>query len=212
MLLINWKAQLIFDLSFDISNRVFWVHLEVKCPTTALLRFDEDLHTLSEFEDQGRSILDIVMSEWTLIIEPLSIKEKILLIKRNTKFDLDFCLNSHDYVRFLYSEVNSFPRVSFDENLHSFSLLMFESKGIPIFDCIIFQSSSILKLISSEIKLLLMMRNTFFSLNPSFDTINCVRLGNFKIKGFARTCFDKNLHFLNCFKDECGLMPNLVTS
>ena len=78
---------------------------------------------------------------------------------------------------------------------------MFESKSIPIFDCIIFKSSSIFKLISSEIKLLLMMRNTFFSLNPSFDTINCVRLGNFKIEGFARTCFDKNLHFLNCFKD-----------
>ena len=77
------------------------------------------------------------MREWSAIIEPLSIKENILLVKRNTKFDLDFRLDSHDYVRFLYSKVNSFARVSFDKNLHGFSLLMFENQSIPIFDCIV---------------------------------------------------------------------------
>jgi len=61
-------------------------------------------------------------------------------------------------------------------------------------DIIVSESSSIIKLFSSENKSLLVWRNTFFVLDLLFDVFNGVRRFNFKSDGFSSKSLYKDLH------------------
>ena len=94
MLLVDGNTLLLFDLSLDTSDRVSWINFEIYGPSRFSL--DKNLHALTKSENQGGSILDILMRESFAIFKSLSIVEKVLLTKRDPLFDLDLCFDSHD--------------------------------------------------------------------------------------------------------------------
>ena len=117
---------------------------------------------------EGGLLLDVVIGEGTAILELLSGEDQTLLIGRNTFLVLDLGLDVLDGVRRLHLEGDSLSSQGLDEDLHSSSEPENEVKSRLLLDVVVGQSSSILQLLSSEDKTLLVGGNTFLVLKKTF--------------------------------------------
>ena len=95
-LLIRWDTLLVLNLGLEVFNGFAWLDVEGDCFTSQ--RFDENLHTTTEAENQmkRRLLLDVVVGESTSILELLASKDQTLLIRWDTLLVLNLGLDVVD--------------------------------------------------------------------------------------------------------------------
>jgi len=201
-LLIGRDTFLVLDLSLDVLNGVGWLNVEGDSLSGEGL--DEDLHTTSESEHkmEGRLLLDVVIGEGAAIFELLSSEDKSLLIGRDTFLVLDLGLDVLNGVRWLDIESDGFTSESLNEDLHTTSESEDEMEGRFLLDVVVGESSSILELLSSEDKSLLIGRNSFLVLDLGLDVLNGVGWLDIEGDGLSSESLDEDLHTTSESEDE----------
>merc|ERR1712047_103759 len=121
---------------------------------------------------EGRFLLDVVVRKSSSVLELLSSEDKSLLIGRDTFLVLDLGLDVLNGVGWLNVEGNSLSGESLNEDLHTTSESEDEMEGRFLLDVVVGESSSILELLSSEDKSLLIGRNSFLVLDLGLDVLN----------------------------------------
>ena len=180
-LLIWWNSFLILDFGFDILNGVSWFNIKGDGLSSESLY--EDLHTSSKSEDQveSRFFLNVIVRKGSSIFKLLSSEDKSLLIWWDTFLILDFSFNVLNGVCWLNVKSNGFSGKGLDEDLHTSSKSEDQVESGFLLNVVVWKSSSILKLLSSEDKSLLIWWDTFLILDFSFYILNCI--GWLDIKG-----------------------------
>ena len=114
---------------------------------------------------ESRLLLDVVVREGSAVLELLSSEDKSLLIWWDSLLVLDLGLNILDGVSWLNVKGDGLTSQGLDEDLHTTSKSEDQVKGRLLLDVVVGKSSSILKLLTSEDKSLLIWGNTFFILD-----------------------------------------------
>jgi hypothetical protein len=193
-LLIWWDTFLILDLSLDVLDGVCW--LDIKGDGLTGEGLDEDLHTTSKSEDQMESglLLDVVVGEGSAVLELLSSEDKSLLIWRDTFLILDLGLDVLDGVCWLNIKSDGLSGKGLDEDLHTTSKSEDQMESGLLLDVVVGESSSILKLLSSEDESLLIWRDTFLVLDFSLDVFNGVCWFDIEGDGLTSEGLNEDLH------------------
>ena len=193
-LLIGWDSLLVLDLGLDVLDGVCWLDIEGDGLTGEGL--DEDLHTSSKSKDQvkGGLLLDVVVRKSSSILELLSSENESLLIWRDTFLILDLGLDVFDGVCWLNIKGDGLTGQSLDEDLHTSSKSEDEMEGGLLLDVVIGEGSSILELLSSEDKSLLIWRDTLLVLDLGLDVLNSVCWLDIKGDGLSSEGLHENLH------------------
>lgn len=84
-------------------------------------------------------------------------------------------------------------------------------EGALLLDVIIRERASILKLLASEDKTLLVRWNTLLVLDLRFHVVNCVRRLDFQGDGLPRKGLDENLHTTTQAKDYALSLVSMAT-
>ena len=156
----------------------------------------------SQDEMESRFLLDIVIRKGSAILKLLSSEDKSLLIWWDTFFVLDLGLDVFDGVCWFNIKSDGFTSKGLDEDLHSTSKSEDEMKGRLFLDVVIGESSSILKLLSSEDESLLIWRNSFLILDLGFDVLDGICWLDIKGDGFTSEGLDEDLHSTSKSEDE----------
>ena len=150
----------------------------------------------TESKDKMESglLLDVVIRESAAIFELLSSEDKSLLIGWDSFLVLDLGLDVLNGVRWLDIEGDGLTSEGLDEDLHTTSESEDEMEGRFLLDVVVGEGSSILELLSSEDKSLLIGWNSFLVLDLGLDVLNGV--GWFDIKGdsLSSESLDEDLH------------------
>ena len=141
-------------------------------------------------------LLDVVIRESAAIFELLSSEDKSLLIGRDTFLILDLGLDVLNGVRWLDIEGDGLTSEGLDEDLHTTSESQDEMESGFLLNVVVGEGSSVLELLSSEDKSLLIGRNTFLVLDLSLDIVNSVRRLDLKGDGLAGKGLNEDLHGL----------------
>jgi len=193
--LLVWRdTLLVLNLRLHVFDRVG--SLDLERDRLARQRFDEDLHSSSEAEDEMKSglLLDVVVRQRAAILELFAGEDETLLVWRNPFFILNFGLDVFDGVRRLDLEGDGLSRQSLDENLHSSSESKDQVKGRLLLDVVVGQSAAVLQLLAGEDQTLLIGWNAFFVLNLGFDILDGVTWFHLEGDRFPRQRFHENLH------------------
>merc|ERR1711963_1030058 len=201
-LLIGRDTFLVLDLSLDVLDGVGWLNVEGDGLSGQSL--DEDLHTTSqsEYKMESRLLLDVVIGEGAAIFELLSSEDKSLLIGRDAFLVLDLGLDVLNGIRWLDIEGDSLTSESLNEDLHTTSESEDEMEGRFLLDIVVGESSSILKLLSSEDESLLIGWNSFLVLDLSLDVFNGVGWLDIKGDSLSSESLDEDLHTTSKSEDE----------
>ena len=115
---LGWDAFLLLNLSFQVCNSVWW--LDVDNDRRASEGLDEDLKTLTEFEDQvdGVIVLNVVVRNMAAVLEFLSIKDESLLICWDAFLVLDLGLHVLNSVWLINIKGDDLACESLYEKLH----------------------------------------------------------------------------------------------
>jgi len=143
---------------------------------------------------EGWLFLNVVVRESAPIFQLLAGKDKPLLIRRDTFFVLDLCLDILNAVRRLNLQGDSLASQGFDKNLHSSTKTQDQMEGWLFLNVVVWESASIFQLLASKDKPLLIGWDSFFVLNLRFNILNAVRRLNFQSDGFASQGLHKDLH------------------
>ena len=194
-LLIWWDSFLILDLSFDVFDGICWFNIKSDGLTSKSL--DEDLHSTSKSEDEMKSglFLNIIIGEGSAVFELLSGEDKSLLIWWDTFLILDLSFDVFNSVCWFNIKGDGLTSESLDEDLHSSSKSEDEMKSWLLLDVVVWKSSSIFKLLSSEDKSLLIWWDSFLILDLGLDVFDSVSWLDIKSDGLTCKSFDENLHF-----------------
>ena len=195
-LLVWGDSFFVLDLGLDGFDRVGL--LNFKSDSLSGEGLDEDLHTTteSEYEMEGRFLLDVVVLKGSSVFELLSSEDESLLVWGNSFLVLDLGLNGFNGVGLLNLEGNGLTSESLDEDLHSTSESQDKVKGRFLLDVVVLESTAILKLLTGEDKSLLIWGNTFLILDLSLDSFDGVSLFDFESDSFSCEGLDENLHVL----------------
>merc|ERR1712232_308552 len=150
--------------------------------------------TKTQYQVKSRLLLDIVVRQGTSILELLSSKDKTLLIWRNSLLILNLGLYIINGVRWLNVESDGLSGKGLDENLHTSTKTQYQVKSRLLLDVVVRQGTSILKLLSSKDKTLLIWRNSLLILNLGLHIVNGVRWLNIESDGLSCKGLDENLH------------------
>ena len=156
--------------------------------------------------------MDVVVGKSSSILELLSSEDKSLLVWWDTFLILDLGLDVLDGVSWLDIKGDGLTSEGLDEDLHTTSKSEDEMESGLLLDVVIGESSSILELLTSEDKSLLIWGNTFFVLDLGLDVLNGVCWLNIKGDGFTSEGLDEDLHTTSESKDEMegGLFLDVV--
>ena len=143
---------------------------------------------------EGRLLLDVVVRKGSAILKLLTGENESLLIWWDTFLILDLSFDVLDGVCWFDIKGDGLTSESLDEDLHTTSKSEDEMEGGLFLDVVIGEGSSILELLTSEDKSLLIWRNTFLILNLGFDVFNGVCWLNIKSDGFTSKGLDEDLH------------------
>jgi len=173
-LLIGRNTFLVLNLGLNVLNGVTGLNVQSDGLTGQGL--DEDLHTTSESQHQvkGGLLLDVVVGKGSSIFQLLSSENESLLVGRNTFLILDLRLDVLDSVTGLNVQSDGLSGQSLDENLHTTSKSEHQVKGRLLLNVVVGKRSSVLQLLSSKDKSLLIGWDTFFILNLCFNILNCI--------------------------------------
>jgi len=157
-------------------------------------------------------LLDVVVREGSTVLELLSSEDKSLLIWWDSLLVLDLGLNILDGVSWLNIKGDGLTSQGLDEDLHTTSKSEDQVKGRLFLDVVVGKSSSILKLLTSEDKSLLIWWNTFLILDLSLDVLNGVSWLDIKGDGLTSESLDEDLHTSSKSEDEMesGLLLDVV--
>jgi len=161
---------------------------------------------------EGRLLLDVVVRKGSAILKLLSSENESLLIWWDTFLILDLSFDVFDGVCWFDIKGDGLTSESLDEDLHTTSKSEDEMEGGLFLDVVIGEGSSILELLTSEDKSLLIWRNTFLILNLGFDVFNGVCWLNIKSDGFTSKGLDEDLHTTSESKNkmESGLLLDVI--
>merc|ERR1711876_110068 len=107
---------------------------------------------------------------------------------------LDLGLDVLNGVRWLDIESDGFTSESLNEDLHTTSESEDEMEGRFLLDVVVGESSSILELLSSEDKSLLIGGNSFLVLDLGLDVLNGVGWLDIEGDGLSSESLDEDLH------------------
>ena len=161
---------------------------------------------------EGGLLLDVVVGEGSAVLELLSSEDESLLIWWDSLLVLDLGLDVLDGVGWLDVEGDGLTGEGLDEDLHTTSKSEDQVEGRFLLDVVVGESSSILKLLSSEDKSLLVWWNTFLVLDLSLDVLNGVSWLNIKGDGLTSEGLDEDLHTSSKSENEMesGLFLDVV--
>merc|ERR1711876_37456 len=115
---------------------------------------------------------------------------------------LPFGLDVLNGVRWLDIESDGFTSESLNEDLHTTSESEDEMESGFLLDVVVGESSSILELLSSEDKSLLIGRNSFLVLDLGLDVLNGVGWLDIEGDGLSSESLDEDLHTTSESEDE----------
>ena len=161
---------------------------------------------------ESRLLLDVVVREGSAVLELLSSEDKSLLIWWDSLLVLDLGLNILDGVSWLNVKGDGLTSQGLDEDLHTTSKSEDQVKGRLLLDVVVGKSSSILKLLTSEDKSLLIWWDTLLVLDLSLDVLNGVSWLDIKGDGLTGEGLDEDLHTSSKSEDEMegGLLLDVV--
>jgi len=161
---------------------------------------------------ESRLLLDVVVREGSAVLELLSSEDKSLLIWWDSLLVLDLGLNILDGVSWLNVKGDGLTSQGLDEDLHTTSKSEDQVKGRLLLDVVVGKSSSILKLLTSEDKSLLIWWDTLLVLDLSLDVLNGVSWLDIKGDGLTGKGLDEDLHTSSKSEDEMegGLLLDVV--
>jgi len=193
-LLIGGDALLVLDLGLDVLDSVR--RLNIEGDGFASQSLDEDLHTTAESQDEMESglLLDVVVRESSSVLELLSSEDESLLIGRDAFLVLDLGLDVLNSVRRLNIEGDGLAGEGLDEDLHTSTKSEDQVKGRLLLDVVVAKGSSILKLLTSEDKSLLIGRNTFLILDLSLHVLNGIGGLHIESDGLTSEGLHEDLH------------------
>jgi len=142
---------------------------------------------------KGGLLLDVVIGKSTSILELLSSENKTLLIRWDTFLILNLGLYVVDGVRWLYIQSDGLSSKGLYKNLHTSTKTKYQVKGGLLLDVVIGKSTSILELLSSENKTLLIRWDTFLILNLGLYVVDGVRWLYIQSDGLSSESFNENL-------------------
>jgi len=137
--------------------------------------------------------LDVVVTQGATILKLLSSKDKTLLIRRNSFLVLDLGLDIVNGVRGLHIQGDGLASQGLDKDLHTSTETQDQVESRLLLDVVVTQGATILKLLSSKDKTLLIRRNSFLVLDLGLDIVNGVRGLHIQGDGLASQGLDKNL-------------------
>jgi len=166
----------------------------------------------SQYKMEGWLFLDVVIWKSSSVLKLLSSEDKSLLIWWDTFFILDFGLDIFNGVSWFNIEGDGLTSESLYEDLHTSSKSENQMESGFFLDIVVRKCSSILKLLSSKDKSLLIWWDTFLILDFSFNVLNGVCWLNVKSNGFSSKGLDEDLHTSSKSEDqvESGFLLNVV--
>jgi len=193
-LLIRGNSFLVLDLGLHVFNGVTWLNL--KGDGFACEGLNKDLHTSSQPQNQVESglFLDIVVREGSSILKLLASKNETLLIWGNSFLVLDLGFNILDGIAWLNLKGDGLPCEGLDKDLHSSSQTKNQMESWFFLYIVIWEGSTILKLLTSKDETLLIRGNAFLVLNLGLNIFNGVTGLNLKSDGLSCEGLDKDLH------------------
>jgi len=166
----------------------------------------------SQYKMEGWLFLDVVIWKSSSVLKLLSSEDKSLLIWWDTFFILDFGLDIFNGVSWFNIKGDGLTSESLYEDLHTSSKSENQMESGFFLDIVVRKCSSILKLLSSKDKSLLIWWDTFLILDFSFNVLNGVCWFNVKSNGFSSKGLDEDLHTSSKSEDqvESGFLLNVV--
>ena len=214
-LLVRGDSLLVLDLLLHSLNSIGGLDFEGDgLPGQSL---DEDLHTTTKTEDQvkGGFLLDVVVGEGATILKLLSSEDKTLLVRGDSFLVLDLLLHSLNSIGGLDLECDGLPGEGLDEDLHTTTKTEDQVKGGFLLDVVVGEGATILKLLSSEDKTLLVRGDSLLVLDLLLHSLDGVRGLDLKSDGLPGEGLDENLHVgCCCFSKtgNCSLTPTRGTT
>jgi len=180
-------AHLIPDLPLDIVDGLTRLNIEGDIKS-----LDKDLHTSRETRHklQSRLVLDAVVAQSVNILELLSNKDKMLMIRMDAFPILDLIFEGVDGVTWKDIEGDSLSYVSFDEDLHTTNSKV---QSRLVLDAVITQRVTILELLSKKDKTLLVRRDAFPILDLSFEGVDGVDWKDIEGDSLSYVSLDEDL-------------------
>jgi len=139
-------------------------------------------------------LLDVVVWKGSSIFKLLSSEDKSLLIWWDSFLVLNLGFDVLNGISWFNIEGNGLSSKSFNEDLHTSSKSEDQVKSRFFLDIVVWKSSAVLKLLSSEDKSLLIWWDTFLVLDLSLYVFDCVSWFNIKSDCLTSESLNENLH------------------
>jgi len=139
-------------------------------------------------------LLDVVVWEGSSVFKLLTGKDKSLLIGWDSLFVLDLGLDVFNGISWLDIKSDGLTSEGLDEDLHSTSESEDEMESGFLLDVVVWEGSSVFKLLTSEDKSLLIGWDSLLVLNLGLNILNGVGWLNVQGDGFSSEGLDKDLH------------------
>ena len=148
-----------------------------------------------------RFLLDVVVSETSLVFKLLASENQALLIVRNTLFVLDLGFHRLDRVSGLHLEGNCLSRKRPNEDLHRATSQTKDEVDSGLFlDVVVRESASVVQLLAAENEALLGGGDSLLGVELGLDRLDGVRRLDLEGCGIASQCSAEDLHVaLDCF-------------
>jgi len=161
---------------------------------------------------EGRLLLNVVVRKGSSILKLLSGEDESLLVWWDSFFVLDLSLDVLDGVSWLDIEGDGLTSEGLDEDLHTTSESQHQMESGFLLDVVVGEGSSILKLLTSEDKSLLVWWDTFLILNLGLDILDGVSWLNIEGDGLSSEGLDEDLHTTSESEHEMegGLLLDVV--
>uniref|UniRef100_A0A2M4CK00 Putative ubiquitin/40s ribosomal protein s27a fusion n=1 Tax=Anopheles darlingi TaxID=43151 RepID=A0A2M4CK00_ANODA len=143
---------------------------------------------------ESRFLLDVVVGQSTTILQLLSSEDKTLLIWRDPFLILNLSLHVLNRIGWLDLQSDGLSCQGLHENLHSTTKTEHQMESRFLLDVVVGQSTTILQLLSSEDKTLLIWRDAFLILNLSLHVLNRIGWLDLQSDGLSRQGLHENLH------------------
>merc|ERR1719361_1285243 len=195
-LLLRRDAFLVLDLGLDILNRVIGLHIQRNGLSGQ--GFDENLHrtsSQSQYQVQGRFLLDVVVRQSPAVLQLLSRKDQPLLLRWDSLFILNLGLHILDRVIRLHIQSDRLSGQRLDKDLHrTTSQSKDQVQRRLLMNVVIRQSTSIFQLFARENQSLLLRRDAFLVLDLSLHVLDRVIGFDIQSDGFSGQRFHEDLH------------------
>ena len=193
-LLVRGNSFLVLDLLLHSLDSIGGLDLEGDgLPSEGL---HEDLHTTTETKDQVKSglLLDVVIGEGATVLQLLSSEDKTLLVRGNSFLVLDLLLHGLDSIGGLDLEGDGLSGKGLHEDLHTATETEDQMKGGFLLDVVIGEGTTILQLLPSENKTLLVRGNSFLVLDLLLHSLDSIGGLDLEGDGLPGEGLDENLH------------------